>query len=301
MRWLCYHPQVRAPSSQPPIAILGTGLIGGSLGLALRRAGYRGEIRGFDRGPVLSRARRRRAVDVGTEDLESACRGARIIFLALPIGAILDLLPRVAACASRGALITDAGSTKRRICAAAQTVFQKAGAKFLGGHPMAGREAGGVENARADLFEGAAWLLVSAPGEAAGARRRARPWLELLDQIGAQPLWTDPATHDSAMARLSHLPQLLSTTLACTLDERFATAAWRPLLAAAGPGARDMLRLAASPYGLWRDILLTNSDEIEAALHELQQTLEEMRSGLRGREMERLFAAAAALARRLRA
>ncbi|HZT74053.1 MAG TPA: prephenate dehydrogenase/arogenate dehydrogenase family protein [Terriglobales bacterium] len=287
------------PSSRAPIAIVGTGLIGGSFGLALRDSGYQGEIRGFDRPEILAAAQRRGAINRRSPSLEAACRGAAVVLLALPIGAILDLLPRIAASLDPGTVVTDTGSTKRRICAAARSLSFPPGAVFLGGHPMAGRETGGIENADPRLFAGATWLLAGEPADWLRLRRQARRFITLVARVGAKPLWTGPADHDAALARLSHLPQLVSTALACHLDKVFRDPDRRPLLGAAGPGARDMLRLAASPYSLWRDILLTNSDAIDAALSEMQQILEEMRLALRGREMQRMFAAAAGLALRL--
>lgn len=271
--------------------------MGGSLALALRalarqEKGGAGHIIGWDRPEVLARAQARGMIDRAAPTLEAACLEAAVIVLALPVGTILDVLPRVAAAAAPRALITDTGSTKRRICAAAAAALAtRADVQFLGGHPMAGRAQGGIEHAEAGLFTAAPWLLM---GEAAAAPPAARAWAAQLTSLGARPIWTSAALHDAALARLSHLPQLLSTALGLQLSEAFAARpAWTPLRAAAGPGARDMLRLAASPYHLWRDILLTNSDELDAALAEMQQTLDWLRTNLRGRELEAAFSAAA--------
>lgn len=276
-----------------PIAILGTGLIGGSLALALRQTGGGGPIIGWDRPEIAARALALGIVDRAAPTVEAACAGAAVIVLALPVGVILDLLPRVAAAAPAGALITDTGSTKRRICAAAAAALaHRPDAIFLGGHPMAGRARGGLEHAAAGLFASASWLLV---GDSEDAPPSARDWAERLARCGARPLWTTAAIHDAALARLSHLPQLLSTALGLQLSEAFAAHAdWAALRGAAGPGLRDMLRLTASPYPLWRDILLTNSDELDAALTQIQQTLDWLRVHLRSRELEAAFAAAAA-------
>ncbi len=303
----CYHPPVSSalPGSDPgpspspasraipgAIAIFGTGLIGGSLALALRRSGFRAPIVGWDRPEVIARAVERGVVDRAAARPEDACAGAAVIVLALPVGGILDLLPRVAAAAAPGALITDTGSTKRRIVAAAEAALRgRADIEFLGGHPMAGRANGGLDHADAELFSGAAWLLT---GDEASASPAARAWARQLEATGARPIWTAAELHDAALARLSHLPQLLSTALGLQIAEEFAAHAdWEPLRAAAGPGARDMLRLAASPYALWRDIVLTNGDEIDAALTRCQQTLDWLRRNLRSRELESAFAAAA--------
>lgn len=266
------------------------------MGLALRRAGT-GSVTGWDRPEILARARASGMIDRAAPELEAACRGAAVIVLALPVGTILDLLPRVAAAAGPGALITDTGSTKRRICAAARALLaSRTGIHFLGGHPMAGRALGGIEHAEAGLFAGAPWLFVGGgarPAEPSG--EPAGAWARRIAALGARPIWTTAELHDAVLARLSHLPQLVSTALGAQLREAFARHPdWAPLRTAAGPGARDMLRLAASPYQLWRDILLTNSDELEAALGEMQQMLDWLRAHLRGREVESAFAAAAA-------
>lgn len=285
------------PGSSPgatsgSIAIFGTGLIGGSLALALRRSGYSAPIVGWDRPEVIGRAVERGVVDRAAASPEEACSGAGVIVLALPVGGILDLLPRVAAAAAPGTLITDTGSTKRRIVAAAEASLRgRDDIEFLGGHPMAGRANGGLDHAEAELFADAAWVLT---GDQAAASPAARAWERQLAAMGARPIWTTPELHDSALARLSHLPQLLSTALGLQIGEEFAAHPdWKELRAAAGPGARDMLRLAASPYALWRDILLTNGDEIDAALTRCQQTLDWLRQNLRSRELESAFAAAA--------
>lgn len=323
--------------SAGPVAILGLGLIGGSLALALKQAGWSGPIIGWDRPEVLRRARERGAVDGAAETPAAAASRAAFVVLALPVGAILDVLPAVVAAAAPGTVITDTGSTKRRVVAAARAALAGRagtvrGIRVIGGHPMAGREVGGFEHARADLFAGSTWIFTpaeqaSAPGgltpaaaapafEAtpetkpetgpettpeATAGAAAAPALEaLVARVGARPLWTDAATHDAALARLSHLPQLLSTALAGHLGERFAAPEWAPLLGAAGPGARDMARLALSPYAPWRDILLTNGDEIAAALEEARQSLDHLRRHLGDREMESAFTAAAAAAQKIR-
>ncbi|MGH9507698.1 MAG: prephenate dehydrogenase [Terriglobales bacterium] len=286
-----------ASSTTAPVAILGTGLIGGSLALALRQTGSAGPVTGpvvgWDRPEIVARALAQGVVDRTAPTVEAACAGAATVVLALPVGVILDLLPRVAAAVPAGALITDTGSTKRRICtAAAAALAHRPDVSFLGGHPMAGRAQGGLEHAAAGLFASAPWLLVGDPEDAPPP---ARDWAERLARCGARPLWTTAAIHDAALARLSHLPQLLSTALGLQLSEAFAAqTAWAALRGAAGPGLRDMLRLTASPYPLWRDIFLTNSDELDAALAEIQQTLDWLRIHLRSRELEAAFAAAAA-------
>jgi prephenate dehydrogenase len=282
------------------IAIVGTGLIGGSIGLGLRSRGYSGEIVAFDRPEISARARARGAADTVADSLEAACRDASVVILATPVGDIIGLLPQVARCAAPGAVITDTGSTKTRIFETARHSFSlptvggspraeasshdaRADVAFVGGHPMAGRESGGIEHAGPDLFAGRRWLLLD---ETLGGAPSARGRIErLVRSLGAEPILLDAEEHDRRMALVSHLPQLLSSTLAAMLDDP----ADRDAAALAGPGLADMLRLAHSPYDVWRDILLTNSDEIERALERFQQRLEEVRLQLRTRETQRLF------------
>jgi len=142
------------------ITIIGTGLIGGSLGLAVKAAGFGGKIVGCDRQAVLDRARPMRAIDLGTEDPVEAIQGSDLIVLATPVGAIIDLIERIGPLASPNALITDVGSTKKEIVDRARSVFgENAMRRFIGGHPMAGKEHGGLENAESRLFANAVWLM----------------------------------------------------------------------------------------------------------------------------------------------
>src|SRR5262245_37224594 len=148
------------------ITIIGTGLIGGSLGLALKAAGYPGKIIGCDRQTVLDRARGMRAIDAGYEDPVQAIQGSDLIVLATPVGAIIDLIERIGPLAPKEALITDTGSTKKEIVERARSVFgNRAALQFLGGHPMAGKEHGGLGNAESKLFLNAVWLVSPQPGQ----------------------------------------------------------------------------------------------------------------------------------------
>src|SRR5262249_34447130 len=148
------------------ITIIGTGLIGGSVGLALKAAGYSGKINGCDRQTVLDRAGAMRAIDGGSEDPVEAIQGSDLIVLAAPVGAIIDLIERIGPLAPKDALITDTGSTKKEILERARSVFgDKAPQRFLAGHPMAGKEHGGIENAESKLFLNAVWLITPQPGQ----------------------------------------------------------------------------------------------------------------------------------------
>lgn len=277
------------------VAILGTGLIGGSFALAARHEIPGAVIAGFDRAEILAKAKQRGAIDESCADIASAVRDADLIYLALPIVAAMESLAEIASQAPKGALVTDASSTKAAICrAAAKTFRDAAGPLFLGGHPMAGKEASGIEQADADLFRGAPYAL--AGGESV-TDARAGGFVELLEKIGAAPVWCDAETHDWAAGIVSHLPQMVSIALARVIEGETDEAGWPVSLA--GNGLRDALRLAASPYGVWRDICLTNTENVRRALDRMEQAIEHLRTHLASRELEAEFRAANGLYRML--
>ncbi|HXE76007.1 MAG TPA: prephenate dehydrogenase/arogenate dehydrogenase family protein [Candidatus Xenobia bacterium] len=265
-------------------AILGCGLIGGSFALGLKKRGLGGQIIGCDRDEVLEKAKARGAIDAGTSELSEAVATAELVYLAAPVVTILDLLPQVAKAAQQGALVTDAGSTKVRICRLAKEVLPGS-LTFIGGHPMAGKEASGIENADPDLFVGSKWVLIR--DDRRGSADAEKEFAELVEKLGAEPIFLDAETHDWAAALVSHLPQLLSTALASTTWDE--TDEDGLPLALAGPGFRDLTRLAASPYELWRDVCLTNGDNIARALERLEQRLAHIRTRLRSRELAEEF------------
>ncbi|MGH9698134.1 MAG: prephenate dehydrogenase [Candidatus Acidiferrales bacterium] len=267
------------------VTILGTGLMGGSFGLALRSHFPQIEITGYDRAETLERAKSRGAIQRSESDLTAAVRSADLVYIAMPIVPAIESLAAVAAAAPAHALVTDACSTKSLICRAAREHF-KSKSFFLGGHPMAGKEASGVENADAELLRGGRYAFVAA-GEDADPRVRA--FVAVVREIGAEPVWCDADTHDWAAAIVSHLPQLLSVALARVVEDE--TDETGLPLALAGSGLRDALRLAASPYAVWRDICLTNNDNISHALDRLAQSIEYLRTHLRSRELEQEFLA----------
>ncbi|MGH9703883.1 MAG: prephenate dehydrogenase [Candidatus Acidiferrales bacterium] len=276
------------------IAILGTGLIGGSFGLALRNQGVEGRIIGWDRDDPLRAAFERGAVDEMAIDLEEALRGADLIYLALPIGATIDLLPTIAAKADPDALVTDACSTKSTIHKVAGNYFQK-GARFLGGHPMAGKEVSGIEHADAAIFRGARYAFIAAEDD---PDPRVERFATLARRIGSEVLWCDAETHDWAVGIVSHLPQLVSVALArMVLDETDETGLPITL---AGHGLRDLLRIAGSPYEVWRDVCLTNTENIAKSIDRLLQVLDHLRTILKNRELEDEFHSANELYKILR-
>jgi prephenate dehydrogenase len=281
------------------VAILVTGLIGGSFALSLRKYATDLHICGWDRPEVMSSAQAMGAFDeVFSGDAAATALGnADLVLIALPIGVTLDLLPEIARLASRNALITDACSTKLRIVSAAREAFGKEGMPlFLGGHPMAGREVAGIANADADLFRGAAYALIGEPGEPQDARVSA--FVKLIEKIGARPIWLGAQRHDYAVGMVSHLPQLVAVTLASFLYDRLDENGLP--ITVAGPGLRDSLRLAGSPYSTWRDIVLTNREVLSAALDLLARRMDDLRERLSSRELEADFDSANELYKLLR-
>jgi len=265
------------------ITIVGTGLIGGSFGLALKKYGFKGRVIGSDRQPVLDRARAKGAIDAGFTHPAEAVRGSEVVLLATPVGAIIEQIERVGPVLPPNSLLTDVGSTKAAIVAKAKSVFGKnVGKRFLAGHPMAGKEQSGMEFADADLFRGAAWFFTPVAGQdpEGGVGGEFLQWVEA---VGARIASLDAQQHDQLCAWISHLPQMISTALAAALVEQFGQEA--PLLEAGGRALREMTRISASPYSMWRDISITNKKNIQAALLRLEQRLAHIRENLDTREL----------------
>jgi len=278
------------------ITIIGTGLIGGSLGLALKKSGFRGRVVGCDKKEVLAQAKKMKAVDAGVADPGEAIAGSEVVVLAAPVGQIMDLIERLGPRLGPQALLTDVGSTKVEIVARARAVFgADAPRRFLGGHPVAGREHAGIEHADAGLFQDAPWLFTPQPGQKAEDGLSGEI-LKLVERVGAKPVVLDAERHDRLCAWMSHLPQMLSTALAAAIEEEFGDAA--ELKAVSGRALSDMTRLAASPYAMWRDIALTNSTNIETSLLRLEQKLAHIRENLRTVELREEFDAANAFRHR---
>jgi prephenate dehydrogenase len=269
------------------ITIIGTGLIGGSFGMAVKAKGFRGTIVGCDRKDVLTKAKRKGAIDVGITDPLKAIAGADIVLLAVPVGGILGLIATLAPHLPPHTLLTDVGSTKSEVLRAARKAFGEAAPRrFLGGHPMAGKENSGIGYADAELFQGAVWFLAPAPEE----KRRAKPiseFLRLIKKIGARIAVLDPSEHDELCGWISHVPQMISTALASTLVEEYGENA--PLLESGGRALREMTRFAARSYEMLRDIAMTNRPVISEALLKLEQKLAHIRENLGTRQLEREF------------
>lgn len=276
------------------VCVVGCGLIGGSFALALRRAGFTGRITacGGSRSPRL--AVERGFVDAVEESFErgEVCE-ADLIYLASPIGGIIDFLRTRPKQIRPGAIVTDAGSSKAEICRVARGSLPK-GVTFIGGHPMAGGENTGVHYARADLFDRATYALMIGQGTDEVQFDR---FNSLVETIGARVLLARPEDHDAAVALISHLPQLVASALASLLGPgRDAEVADRELARAlAATGWRDMTRLAGSAWSVWRDICLTNQPNISNALGSLIAELQSLKDALDARDFNRardLFAEA---------
>ena len=262
------------------VAVIGVGLLGGSLGMALRERDAKVHVRGVGRSRErLELARRRGAVDDFALEGSAALADRDLVVLATPIEQILAALGNLGPLGP-GAVVTDLGSTKRAICARARETLPP-GIGFVGGHPFAGKEVTGVEHADADLFAGAPWVLCAEPG------RAVERMSALVESVGARVVRLSPEEHDRAAAWISHLPQLLSTALANVAqgaDVHQAT-----LLALAGSGFRDMVRLSGSAYGVWKGILQTNGDNIGDALAAFGTELDAVTRALSGTGLEQRF------------
>ena len=263
------------------VTIVGVGLIGGSFALALRKAEFAGRIIGVSSPETIRCALDRGAIDEALP-LAQAAAQSDLIYLARPIAGILETLGVIDAHVRPGTLITDAGSTKLAITQRAAAHIRRG--RFVGGHPMAGKESRGVAAAEAELFRDRPYVLTSPDAEL-------QSWIE---RMGARVVILGAEEHDRLVALTSHLPQLISTALAASIGSQPGAEQ------VAGPAATDLTRLALSPYDIWRDIFATNSAPIDAALGAFIGKLEELRGMLRSPEIERAFERAAEAARSLR-
>lgn len=270
------------------VAILGTGLIGSSVGLALRSHGFSGSIAGWDPNPgQVHVALRREAIAVIADDPLAAAAEANLILLGGPVFTILEWLDRLAPILKDDQLVTDVGSVKGALCEHARGKYNGPGQPvFLPGHPMAGKELSGAENADAGLFDDAVWLFTPC-NQAEGSSPAAQAWRTWVARFGARPIDMDPARHDILCAWISHLPQLVSTAMCALLEDEFAANA--DLLPIGGRALREMTRLGASPFSMWRDIAHTNSDAIARSLDALEQRIAHIRENLKTPELRDQF------------
>ena len=258
------------------IAVLGVGLIGGSIGLAARRR-LGAEVVGFDPRPQnLERALEVGALDTAAGSLEAAVDGAEVVFCAAPVAALGELVTAALEATPGGTVVSDVGSTKQALLAG---VIGSAGEeRFIGGHPLAGAETAGVEGSREDLFDGARWYLTPGPRSEGVLFERLR---RLLAEIGARPLAIDAASHDREMATVSHLPHVLANVLVSVAADSLGEEGDRR--AEVGRSFRDAVRVAGANPAIWADIYATNAEavaaEIDAAGEGLRAAAELIRGG----------------------
>jgi prephenate dehydrogenase len=252
------------------VAVVGVGLIGGSVGLAARER-LEATVAGYDLdASALSRAVARGAVDDAAPTLAAACHGAEAVFVAAPVGALPGTVAAVLEATGPECVVTDVGSTKRGIVSGVDNP------RFVGGHPLAGAASAGVEHARADLFEGATWYLTPVASTSGILYERLH---RLLRAIGARPAAIDPEAHDVLLAAVSHLPHVLANTLVEQATQALAAGPER--LPATGPSFRDATRVAGAPSAIWTDIYLSNADAVAGQLDAAAGRLREVSQALR--------------------
>lgn len=271
------------------VAVVGLGLIGGSLALAMKRKTPGCTILGVDEAEVLDEAQSLRALDKAfpKNRLPDAVSDVDAVFLAVPIDEILRILPVVAETVGDGTVVTDVGSTKKKIVETASSLFS-GNRHFIGGHPMAGAEGRGIAWADPLLFENAVYVLTPSPETPVAVGQRLG---DLIERIGAKVLFLTPSMHDQVAAAVSHLPQMVAVALV-NMVARHQSDSPMFLKLAAG-GFRDMTRIASSPYFIWKDIVETNRDEILKFLDEFIQALKSMRTSIESLELAEAFENAA--------
>jgi len=251
------------------ISIIGVGLIGGSLGLALKEKKPNFKIVGIDRQKMIEKAIVRGAIDEGTVNLEEGIEEADIVIIATPVKTILDLLPKINPFLKRGCLVTDTGSTKKQIVDRANKVLSK-DAFFIGGHPMAGSEKCGIESADPHIFQDKTYILT--PNNKSNLVALEKISL-LIKMIDANRLILDPLEHDRVAGAISHLPQILAVSLTNTISMLAQKENNNNYFKAIGGGFRDMTRIALSPCKIWEDICDTNQENILEMIQEFRNYL----------------------------
>jgi prephenate dehydrogenase len=270
------------------VAIVGLGLIGGSMGLALHKTRAAQQITGYDLGRGVSdRARRIGAIDQAYDSLADAVRGAELVVLATPVGAMRALLQNLSTALSPGTVVTDVASTKAQVISWAEE-FLPTSVSFVGGHPMTGKELSGVEAADANLFQNRVYCLTPTARTRPAAVNKVS---SLVETLGARVRFLEPVEHDGQVASVSHLPFLASIAL---MNTAASGPSWADASLLASGGFRDVTRLAAGSPEMYRDICLTNSDSIVRVLDEYIATLNSLRERIvaHDREISEIFAEA---------
>jgi len=251
------------------ISIIGVGLIGGSLGLALKGKKPNFKIVGIDKQKIIEKAIARGAIDEGTVNPEEGVKEADIVIIATPVKTILDLLPKISSFLKKGCLVTDTGSTKGQIVGRANQVLSK-DIFFVGGHPMAGSEKCGIEEANPHLFRNRTYILT--PDKKSNLIAIDKIF-SLIKMIGANRLVLDPFEHDRIVGAVSHLPQIIAVSLINSISELALRGNNTNYFRAIGEGFKDMTRIASSPYKIWEDICVTNQENILKMIQEFRSYL----------------------------
>jgi len=251
------------------ITIIGVGLIGGSLGLALKEKNSNFKIVGIDKQEIIEKAITRGAIDEGTVNLEEGIKEADIIIIATPVKTILNLLPQINPFLKKGCIVTDTGSTKKQIVERANRVLSK-DIFFVGGHPMAGSEKYGIDSADSHLFHNKNYILTPIHKSNLVALEKISLLIKI---IGAKKLILDPLEHDRIVSAVSHLPQIIAVSLINAIAELALRGNNNNYFKAIGEGFKDMTRIASSPYKMWEDIRDTNQENILEMIHEFRNYL----------------------------
>jgi len=259
------------------ITIIGVGLIGGSLGLALKENRPNFKIIGIDKQGVIERAIARGAIDEGTVNLEEGIKEADTVILATPVKTILNLLPQINPFLKKGCLVTDTGSTKGQIVERANKILSK-DTFFIGGHPMAGSEKYGIDSADPHLFQDKTYILTPTKKSNLIAIEKI---FSLIEMIGANRLIINPLEHDRIVGAVSHLPQIIAVSLTNTISMLAQEENNNNYLKAIGEGFKEMTRIASSPYKIWEDICDTNQENILEMIQEFRNYLEAIEDKLK--------------------
>lgn len=270
------------------VTVIGLGLMGGSLALALRRAGMTTHIVGCGRAALIDRAREMGAIDSGYRDAGDSVEASDFVFLCTPVETSIKLMAQIAPRLKSGALVTDVGSTKNAFAIAAREIFGASAHEcVLPGHPLAGREVSGLEHASVDLYAGCLWVLTPVDGAGEQPIPSHSNLIAALKAIGARIAFSTPEEHDRTLAYTSHLPQMLSTALSLTLEQAFGRG--NPALQVHAGGLRTMLRLAESDPAMWEQIADSNHANLAKALECMEAELRKLRENLGSAEFRKKF------------
>jgi len=259
------------------ITIIGVGLIGGSLGLALKKKKPNFKIVGIDKQEITEKAITRGAINEGTISLEEGIKEADVVIMATPVKTILKLLPQINPFLKKGCLVTDTGSTKQKIVQRANKVLSK-DVFFIGGHPMAGSEKYGIDSADSHLFQDKTYILTPTKKSNLITIEKIS---SLIKMIGANRLILDHLEHDRIVGAVSHLPQIIAVSLINAIGELALPENNNNYFKAIGEGFKDMTRIASSPYKIWEDICETNQKNILKMIQEFRNYLEAIEDKLK--------------------